>query len=129
MNSLNSTNLLKKLEKEEMKFNKILTSKISLDTALTPLTLDTNYDFSSTYTPVFNDNLYLDVSLTDILSLNMFNSEVELDSSDRSYLSNKGINYLYYRNYLHTLNLNTFKSLPTSYSQVLNTYRSNFEES
>jgi len=129
MNSLNSTKLIKKLEEEEMKFHQVSTSKLYLDSALIPLTLDVNYDFSSVYTPVFNDNLYIDMTLTDILSLNMFNSEIEIDSSDRSYISNKGINYLYYKNYLHTLNLNTSKSLPLAYSQVLNMYRSSPEES
>lgn len=129
MNSLNSTKLLKKLKAEEMKFNKLPKSKLYLDSDSVPLTLDVDYNFSNMYTPVFNDSLYIDISLTDILSLNMFNSEVEVDSNERSYASNKGINYLFYKNYLHTLNLDTSKSLPLAYSQVLNMYRSGFDES
>ena len=100
-----------------------------MDSSATPFMRDLNYDFSGTEVPPFTDNLFLDMSLTDVLSLNLFNTELEVDYSDKSYLSNKGINYLYYKNYLNTLNSYSSKSLPLSYTQILNMYRSNVEES
>jgi len=121
--------VVKRFNTEELDFNLLSKGKLSINTEAIPLTKDFSYDFSVTETPLFTDNLFLDMSLTNSLSLHLFNNELEVDYSDKSYASNKGINYLYYRNYLNVLNSYSSKSLPMSYTQVLNMYRSNVEES
>jgi len=55
-------------------------------------------------------------------------SEVELDTLEEVYGGEKFLNYIFYTNYLNTLSSSYSGNLPLSYSQVLDSFRSNFEE-
>jgi hypothetical protein len=59
----------------------------------------------------------------------MFDNEVELDDNVELYFNSKVLNYLFYKNYLHVLTTYSYYSLPLSYTQVMNMFTPNFDES
>lgn len=78
--------------------------------------------------PIFSDELVTPTRFTKLLSADTSPSEVNLDLCEDAYESIKYLNYTHHLNYLTNLSsLSTYLS-PMSYTQVLNTFRSNYDE-
>jgi len=78
--------------------------------------------------PLFTEDYYNDISLTSLNNFNLSDSEIELDLTDESYSSIKSLNYIYHLNYLNTIGTQLNQVQPLSYTQVLNPFRSGYEE-
>jgi hypothetical protein len=102
---------------------------------LTPKTVTKPFfkDFSATSNlstlPIFSEESYSNPALLTLNNYGIYDNESEVDLSDDAYSNSKFINYIYYMNYLSTVNLVTNNVQPFSYIQTLNPFRSNFEES
>lgn len=78
--------------------------------------------------PISTEDWYSNPTLIQTLNFLSTGNESELDTLEDVYGSEKFLNYIMYTNYLNTLSSSYFGNLPLSYSQVLDTFRSNFEE-
>jgi len=78
--------------------------------------------------PIFSEEVYSNTQLSPLKSFGLYDKESEMDNLDGSYDNIKFLNYVHHINYLNTLSTYNLNVQPLSYTQVLNSFRSNYEE-
>jgi len=79
--------------------------------------------------PLFIDETFLPNSLLTTKNYDVFNNELTLDTIEEVFLNLKYYNYLYFYNYKILLSNSYNFNLPISYTQVLDSFTSSYEES
>ena len=78
--------------------------------------------------PLYSEDSFSNPALTPQSDFAGYGTDLESDTSEESYVSNKFVGYLHYINYLNTISTSAYSNHPLSYAQVLNSFRSNFDE-
>jgi hypothetical protein len=105
-----------------------LNSKFKPKSLYAPLFKATNTN-SVHALPIFTEDFFVSPSNVSLLNFNVFNNESLADSSDDAYTNVKNSLFLYAQGYQSNLLTPTNFIYPTAYSNVLNAFRADFDES
>ena len=129
VNILQDVTTLPGLQKQETLFNEINRLSQTKQNPLTkPFLRDLVHTTNLNSLPLFSEEAYSSTQLAPLTSFGMYDNESEFDNLDNSYDNIKFVNYIHHLNYLNTLNTYNLGVRPLSYTQVLNSFRSNYEE-
>lgn len=93
-----------------------------------PILLDNLVSNTSYPLPLHLNDFYTDFRKTSLLNMRLFDSEVEIDLVDRSFYNIKSLNELYSLGYQYNIYQQVNNLDPINYSQVLNSFRSGYDE-
>ena len=79
--------------------------------------------------PIFTEDLTVNTPLLSTKNFDNFGSEISIDSLDDAYESSKNLNYLQYTNLKNSLTTNTNLIKVMPYTQVMDNFRADYEES
>lgn len=128
-NILSNVSELHKLRSNEKKFFRIYREWTDLDNLLyTPFFNDFINDDALIAVPFYTEDYCSNSTTTPLLSFGSYNNEVEVDSFDEAYSSNKFNNYIHHMNYFNNLGLYINNHNLPSHVQVLNAFRARVEE-
>jgi hypothetical protein len=102
--------------------------KIKQASLVKPLLRDLVFSTNLNSLPLFSEEVYVNTQLAPQNSFNIYDSESEFETFDGSYNNIKFLNYIHHLNYVNTLNTYNLGMQPLSYSQVLNSFRANYDE-
>jgi len=117
------------LRKQEVLFNQnhksdLIDLKIKSSRFFKDLTFTTNFNTL----PLFSEEGYTDLDLTPMKDFSIYDYAVDAEGSLDSYSNIKFLNYAYHSSYLNVLNSFILGNQPLSYTAVLNSFQSNYEE-
>lgn len=78
--------------------------------------------------PLFSEDAGSDLSLTALKNFEPFSAETSMDAMEDTYENLKYFNYIHHSNYKNLFLGSSFSVSPVSYSQVLDTFTSSYEE-
>lgn len=116
-------------KKQEELFNASVRHKTFRSSTLAkPMFRDLTTNSSLNSLPIFTEDALPNSLLLNLKNFYPFSSETSLDSIEDSYENLKYVNYLHYLTYKNVLNSNSSKIQPISYTQVINSFRPDYEE-
>jgi len=78
--------------------------------------------------PIFTEDSVPNSLLLNLKNFYPFSNETAVDAIEDSYENLKYVNYIHYLTYKNLLNTNATKIQPLSYTQVIDTFRPDYEE-
>jgi hypothetical protein len=115
--------------KQDTVFNTLNRTKEFKDgIAFGKTTTDLEFENTTTNLPILSEDGLLNLNLLTLKNFEPFNNEVTLDTTDDSYENLKYLTNIYSNNYKNVLFTATNNTLPTAYTQILDSFRPDFEE-
>jgi hypothetical protein len=93
-----------------------------------PFTKSVNHSVNLNTLPIFTEDAVPNTRLLSTKNFYLFPNEVSIDSLDDTYMNTKYLNYLYAMNYKTVLAMNLNAVSPLSYTQVLDSFRADYDE-
>ena len=116
-------------KKQEELFNTSVRHKsFRASTLAKPFLRDLSANSSLNSLPIFTEDSVPNSLLLNLKNFYPFSNETSLDSIEDSYENLKYINHLHYLTYKNLLNSNSDRVQPLSYTQVLDSFRPDYEE-
>jgi hypothetical protein len=78
--------------------------------------------------PVSSENLFINPANTNLLNFNYFNNDSSVESTEESYENLKNLQFLYFSGTKNVVLPSFNFLLPTSFTQVLDSFRPDFDE-
>jgi hypothetical protein len=124
--SLNSVNYFN--NQEDLFNQNFRHKKFKFNKSMAPLKSEPELNELSYNLPINSEESFPNTSLTKLRDYRVFTVESLSDSFDDTYENLKYINFLYNKNYNQIVNIDTNQLNPTSYTQVLDSFRADVDD-
>ena len=129
LNSFQDAQEARYLTKQETLFNLENRSKESKTGLVCKSFLSNPTAFNSSYPlPLFSEDSSSDLSLTALKNFESFSAETSVDAMDDTYENLKHFNYIHHASYKNLFMGSSLSIAPVSYSQILDTFTSSYDE-